>query len=260
MSAPLADGQLAGRVAIVTGSSAGIGAAIAEELAARGAAVVVNSRSEERARPVVEAIEAAGGRAVAIPADLANPAEAAGLVDSAAERLGRVDILVNNAGMGFQAPTVELAVEDWQRVIDLDLTAAFVCAQAAGRHMIAGEGGVIVNISSIFGQTGNAMRAAYVAAKHGLDGLTKVLAAEWATRGVRVCSINPGYVATALVEQAMASASFSMEDLQRRTPLGRLGAPEEIAEVVAFLASPAASYVTGVQLPVDGGWLAYGGL
>jgi 3-oxoacyl-[acyl-carrier protein] reductase len=119
---------------------------------------------------------------------------------------------------------------------------------------------VIINISSIFGQTGNVRRAAYVAAKHDLDGLTKVLAVEWADPGVRVCSVNPAYVLTGLVEDAMASGSLSTADVERRTPAGRLGLPEEVAEVVAFLASPAASYVTGVSLPIDGGWLAYGGL
>ena len=259
MSPPAGDGAFDGRVAVVTGSSAVIGAAIAAELAARGAQVVVNSRSEERARPVVEAIEAAGGRAVAIPADLFDPGQAAGLVDGAVERLGGVDILVNNAGMGFQAPTVELPLEEWRRVIDLDLTAAFVCAQAAGRHMIAAGGGVIVNISSIFGNLGIPLRAAYAAAKHGLHGLTKVLASEWAEHGIRCVSVDPGYVRTELVEQAMPRGAVSEDDIRRRTPLGRLGRPEEVAKVVAFVASDEAAYVTGSNVMVDGGWLAYGG-
>ncbi len=250
---------LAGRVAIVTGSSAGIGAATAAELAARGAHVVVNSRSVERASPVVEAIEAAGGQALAVAADLARPEEAARLVESAVERLGRVDVLVNNAGMGFQAPSAELAVEDWQRVLDLDLTAAFVCAQAAGRHMLAAGSGVVVNISSIFGNVGMPLRAAYTAAKHGLHGLTKTLASEWGPHGVRCVSVDPGYVGTELVERAIAGGAVSEDDIRRRAPLRRLGRPEEIAKVVAFVASDEASYMTGGSVLVDGGWVAYGG-
>jgi 3-oxoacyl-[acyl-carrier protein] reductase len=126
--------------------------------------------------------------------------------------------------------------------------------------MLTQGSGVIVNVSSIFGLTGNRLRAAYAAAKHGLDGLTKVLASEWADRGIRVCSINPGYVATPLVQQTTAASQTSMEALRRRSPSGRLGLEHEVADTVAFLASDGASYITGVSLPIDGGWLAYGGV
>lgn len=251
--------SLAGRVAIVTGSSSGIGEATAHALAAAGAAVVVNSRERSRAEPVAEAIEAGGGRAIAVAADVSDSSQVQALVAAAVERLGGLQILVNNAGAGFVAPAEELAEADWRRLIDLDLTAPFLCAQAAARHMLASGGGVIVNIASVFGHTGIPGRAAYVAAKHGLIGLTKVLGAEWASLGVRCVAVSPGYVSTDLVKENMRRGAFDEADIERRTPLGRLATPEEIARVVAFVASDAASYMTGSEVLVDGGWVGYGG-
>jgi 3-oxoacyl-[acyl-carrier protein] reductase len=252
--------DLSGQVAVVTGASSGIGRAIAERLGGAGAAVVVNSRSADRAEQTAQALRERGVDAHGVAADIGRDEQAGALVAAAAERYGRLDVLVNNAGQPSVCRSEDLAPADWRRVLDTDLSGAFYCAQAAAKVMLPQGSGVIVNISSIFGQTGNPRRAAYVAAKHGLDGLTKVLAAEWADRGVRVCSVNPAYVLTPLVEEAMAAGSFATADVERRTPAGRLGLPEEVAEVVTFLASPAASYLTGIALPVDGGWLAYGGL
>src|ERR1700736_2437764 len=226
--------SLAGRVALVTGSSTGIGEAIALELAAAGAAVVVNSRSRERAEPVARAIEAAGGRAIAVAADVCDPAQVAALMQTAVDELGALDILVNNAGVGFVAPSEELAEADWRRLIELDLTAPFLCAQAAARHMLAAGGGVIVNIASAFAHTAIPGRAAYTAAKHGLIGLTKVLGVEWAGRGVRCVAVSPGYVDTEFVRENMRRAGFNERDIERRTPLGRLATPQEVARVVAF--------------------------
>lgn len=250
---------LAGRVAIVTGSSSGIGEAIGHALAAAGAAVVVNSRDVARAEPVAEAIQAAGGRAIAVAADVADSTQVQALVASAVEQLGGLHILVNNAGVGLVAPSEELSEADWRRLIDLDLTAPFLCAQAAGRHMLAARRGVIVNIASVFGHTGIPGRAAYAAAKHGLIGLTKVLGAEWASRGVRCVAVSPGYVATDLVRENMRRGAFDEQDIERRAPLGRLATPQEVAGVVAFVASDAASYMTGTEVLVDGGWVGYGG-
>jgi len=251
--------SLAGRVAIVTGSTSGIGAAIAHELAAAGAQVVVNGRSPERARPVADAIAAAGGRAVAIAADLSTPAGATELVTRTVKELGAVDVLVNNAGMGSVAPSEELEVEEFRRVLELNLVAPFACAQAAGRHMLAAGRGVIVNISSLFGVLGMPQRAAYSSAKHGLIGLTRTLGVEWAGRGVRCVAVDPGYIDTELMRGNMRRGGFSAADLERRTPAGRLGTPEEIARAVRFLACDAAAFVTGTDLLVDGGWAAYGG-
>jgi len=250
---------LAGRVAIVTGSSSGIGEAIAHELAGAGAAVVINSRSRERAEPVAQAIDAGGGRAIAVAADVTDSAQVAALVAETVQRLGGLDILVNNAGAGFIAPSERLAEEDWRRVLEVDLTAPFLCAQAAGRYMLERGRGVIVNIASALGHTAMPGRAAYTAAKHGLIGLTNVLGTEWAARGVRCVAVSPGYVATELLRANMRRGGFDESTLERRTPLGRLATPEEVARVVAFVASDAASYMTASHVQVDGGWVAYGG-
>jgi 3-oxoacyl-[acyl-carrier protein] reductase len=251
--------RLDGRVAVVTGSSAGIGRATALALAAQGASVVVNARSVERAAPVVDEIEAAGGRAVAVVADLSEPGGAQALIEESAAALGGVDILVNNAGHGLVMPTEDLAEDDWRRTIELLLTAPFLLSQAAGRQMLSNGGGVIVNVSSICGHVALPRRAAYTAAKHGLVGLTRTLATEWADRGVRVVTVDPAYIATDFIKGTMKSGGFDTAAIEGRTPLSRLGSPEEVARVIAFLASDAASYMTGGSIMVDGGWMAHGG-
>ncbi len=157
------------------------------------------------------------------------------------------------------AASEEVAIEEFRRVVDLDLVAAFACVQAAARRMFAAGAGVIGNVSSITGHVGLARRAAYTAAKHGLEGLTTALAAEWSPRGVRVVAVAPGYVATELLARTMAAGGFTAQDVAGRTPLGRLADPEEVARVVAFLASDDAAYVTGSSVLVDGGWVADGG-
>jgi 3-oxoacyl-[acyl-carrier protein] reductase len=250
---------LSGRVAVVTGSSSGLGEAIAVELAGAGAAVAVNSRRQERADRVARAIEAAGGRAIAVAADVCDSAQVATLIDAAVSRLGGVDVLVNNAGAGFVAPSEELSEADWRRLIEVDLTAPFLCSQAAGRHMLQNGRGVIINIASVLAHTAIPGRAAYASAKHGLIGLTKVLGVEWAGRGVRCVAVSPGYVATELLAENMRRGNFDERDIIRRTPTGRLASPQEVARVVAFLASDAASYMTAGHVLVDGGWMGYGG-
>jgi 3-oxoacyl-[acyl-carrier protein] reductase len=250
---------LAGRVAIVTGSSSGIGQAIALELAAAGASVVVNSRDQERAERVAGVIEARGGRAVAVAADVCDSRQVGALVRAAVEELEGLHILVNNAGAGFIAPSEELSEADWRRLIEVDLTAPFLCSQAAAKHMLASGGGVIVNIASALAHTAMPGRAAYAAAKHGLIGLTKVLGIEWGRRGVRCMAVSPGYVATELVKENMRRGGFDERDIVRRTPQGRLATPEEVARVVLFLVTDAASYMTASHVLVDGGWVGYGG-
>jgi len=218
--------------------------------------VVVTSRSDERARATADAL---GEGAVGVGVELTEPGAPEALVERALQELGRLDVLVNNAGAGQVADSATLEPAEWQRIIDLDLTAPFRCSQAAARPMLAAGRGVIVNISSLLGHIGMPRRAAYAAAKHGLEGLTKVLGVEWAARGVRVVSVSPAYVATELLERTSSAGGFTLDDVAGRTPLRRLAEPEEVARVVAFLATDEASFVTGSSVRVDGGWLADGG-
>jgi 3-oxoacyl-[acyl-carrier protein] reductase len=244
-----------GRVAVVTGSGRGLGAAIAEELAARGALVVVADVD----RDLAEATAARLPGASAVVADVTDSPAVNALFDEVVRANGRVDVLVNNAGVGAVARSEELAPEVWSRTLAVNLTGTFLCAQAAARHMLPAGRGVIVNIASLFGATGMPMRAAYAASKHAVVGLTKVLATEWAGRGIRVVAVEPAYVRTALDDADQVAGGYTTADIERRTPMGRYAEPAEIARVVAFLASDDASYVTGSEIAVDGGWLAYGG-
>ena len=244
---------------MVTGAGRGLGAAIASELAARGAAIAVADRSDELARSTAQRLAADGGRATAHVADVSEPAAVAALFDEVLGAHGRLDVLVNNAGVGAVAPSEELPFEQWSRTLAVNLTGTFLCAQAAARHMLPAGRGVIVNVASVFAATGMPMRAAYAASKHGVVGLTKVLATEWASRGVRVVAIDPAYVRTALDDADQRAGGYTADDIERRTPMGRYAEPAEIARVVAFVASDAASFITGSEIAVDGGWLAYGG-
>lgn len=253
------DKELTGKVCVVTGASRGLGEAIAKEFVRQGATVVVSSHAADPASPVAEAIRADGLNAIDVIADVTKPDEVDNLFAQTIAAFGHVDVLVNNAGIGAIAPSESLSLDQWNRTIAVNLTGPLVCAQAAVRHGLENRGGVIINIASIFGVTGVAQRAAYAATKHGLVGLTKVLAVEWAARNIRVVAINPGYVRTALDELDQVAGGYTSSDIEGRTPLGRFGTPEEIADVAAFLASDKASYITGTQVDVDGGWLSYGG-
>jgi NAD(P)-dependent dehydrogenase (short-subunit alcohol dehydrogenase family) len=244
---------LSGRTALVTGSSRGIGLAVARALAAAGARVVLNSRDAGAVRAAAEQV---GNGAVGVAADLGSPAGAAGLVDAALDAVGSLDILVNNAGMAMAAESTELSTADWQRTIDLDLSAVFYCAQAAGRHMLARGSGAIVNLSSIQAFTPLARRVAYAASKAGVIGITKALAVEWAP-AVRVNAVAPGYVATQMVDELVQAGRVDADAIAARTPMRRMAQPDEIAAAVLFLASDAAGYITGETLMVDGGWTSW---
>jgi 3-oxoacyl-[acyl-carrier protein] reductase len=245
----VADPPLSGRAALVTGASRGIGRAIAEGLAAQGCAVAVGHSSGD-GPAVVATIEAAGGRAVALQGDLADTAAAAALVPRSIEALGHLDILVNNAGITRDGLAVRMSDQDWQAVINVDLTAAFALCRAALRPMLRQRFGRIVNIASVAGVTGNPGQANYSAAKAGLIGLTKALAKEVGARGITVNAVAPGFIdtdMTASLESAVRERAVAM------VPAGRMGTAVEVAAAVVFLSSPAASYVNGHVLHVDGG-------
>ncbi len=251
--------RLSERVAVITGSSMGIGEAIAWAYAREGARIVVHSRSQERGERVARGLREEGHDAIAVAGDVREKSTADRLAAAAQERWGRLDVLVNNAGTSMIGPSETLPEDGWRLTIDTNLTGAFLCAQAAARVMIPQRKGVIINISSILGEVGLPKRAAYCASKHGLIGLTKVLATEWARHGIRVVSLDPAYIKTPMDERDQVSGDYSNADIERRTPAGRFGTAEEVARVAAFLASDEASYITGSCVTVDGGWVAYGG-
>ena len=243
--------ELDGRIALITGASRGIGRATALELASAGAAIGVNYRSDEAGASVVVAeIEAAGGRALALQADVADPEDAAALVARCEDELGEIDALVCNAGITRDNLIARITPEDFDAVIATNLGGTFHVCQAAGRRMLRRRRGSIVTMSSIVGVHGNAGQTNYSASKAGLIGLTKSLAKEIGSRGVRVNCIAPGYISTELTDVLPESAR---EALLGATPLGRLGEPEDVARCVRFLVSDASGFVTGAVLAVDGG-------
>jgi len=241
------------QVAVVTGSTRGIGRAIAARLIEHGVNVVVNGRDPERVGVTADTL---GGRAHGVPADVTTQAGVERLAACAVERFGRVDLLVNNAGAAQAKPTLDVSIEDWRSCLDTNLTATFLCSQAMGRVMLgtAAEGGAIVNVTSMVGGvTASPMRAAYSAAKAGVVALTRVLAAEWGP-AIRCNAVAPGYVETDMTASLSADGRIDIGAIERKTPLGRMAAPSEIADAVVLLASPAAAFISGATLVVDGGF------
>lgn len=243
--------RLKDRTAIVTGGSRGIGEAIANRLADEGARVAVcASRSLDRAEAVARGIEGRGGSALALQADVSNPADVKALFKSVLDRWGALDILVNNAGITRDGLLMRLKPDDWDAVLDVNLKGAFLCMQAAVRPMMRARSGRIINISSVTGLMGNPGQAGYTAAKSGLVGLTKTAAKELAGRGITANVVAPGYIPTEMTEKLPDNLK---EKILEQVPLGTPGKPEDIAAAVAFLASGDAAYVTGQVLVVDGG-------
>ncbi|TYQ30212.1 3-oxoacyl-[acyl-carrier-protein] reductase [Pseudanabaena sp. UWO310] len=243
-------GFLEGQVAIVTGASRGIGRAIAVSLASEGAKVVVNyASSASAAEEVVAEIKTKGGEAIAIHADVSQESQVDSLIKSAIDSWGRMDILVNNAGITRDTLLLRMKLEDWQSVIDLNLTGVFLATRAASKIMLKQKSGRIINIASVAGQMGNPGQGNYSAAKAGVIGFTKTVAKELASRGITVNAVAPGFIAT-----DMTADLKNTDDILKFIPLGRYGQPEEIAGMVRFLAAdPAAAYITGQVFNVDGG-------
>ena len=249
------DRDLEHKVAIVTGGGSGIGEASAKLLAQRGASVLVSDIDLAAAERVASEIEAAGGRAAADRTDVADPDQVEAMVAAAVERFGGLDVGVNNAGIGGPtAPTGEYPLDGWRTVMSVNLNGVFYCTRAEIGPMRERGGGSIVNMASILGAVGFANSVAYVAAKHGVVGVTQNAALEHAADQIRVNAVGPGFIRTPLLDANLDEAALTA--IAALHPVGRLGTSEEVAELVAWLASDASSFVTGSYYPIDGGYLA----
>lgn len=249
--------DIAGKVALITGAGRGLGAALARAFAAAGAHLALSDQNEAAVRGTADLICAAGGRATAGACDVRDVAQVRRWVDGAAADFGRLDILINNAGINHPKPAEALTIEEWSQIVAVNLTGTFICCQAAGAVMLRQQAGAIVNICSIHGHVGSYVHnaAAYNASKAGIVNLTRSLALEWGDRGVRVNGISPGPLRTELMATRLADADY-VRKLFERMALKRIGEPEDVAGAALFLASPAAAWITGQVLAVDGGWLA----
>jgi NAD(P)-dependent dehydrogenase (short-subunit alcohol dehydrogenase family) len=250
--------KLDGKVCVVTGGAQGIGHAIVEEFASEGGRPAILDLNGEGAERYAEELRERGVDARGYQVDVADRASVFAAADRVAADLGSCDVLVNNAGIALMGPSLDFPEEQWRRSLDVMATGVFFCCQAFGRQMIESGGGGIVNISSMNATVAFPMRLAYNAAKAAVKSMTEVLAIEWAEHRVRVNAIGPGVTRTALVEQAIRDGFMDESAYLERTPLRRLGRPEEIAKAALYLASDDSSFVTGHFLVADGGWTAYG--
>jgi 2-deoxy-D-gluconate 3-dehydrogenase len=244
--------DLTGKVALVTGGNGGIGLGMARGLASLGATVMVAGRDGEKNRRAVALL---GGKADAIAVDLADEAGARAVVDKTVQKFGRLDILINNAGINIRKPPQDFALEEWQRVLDINLTSLLVCCQAAYPHMKT-RGGKIINIGSMTSIFGASFAAPYGASKGAVVQLTKSLAVAWAPDNIQVNAVLPGWIDTELTETAREQVAGLHEKVVARTPAGRWGTPDDMAGIAMFLAGPASDFVTGTAIPVDGGYAA----
>jgi len=244
-----------GKVAFVTGGASGIGAAVARQLGARGAKVVVADLKLEAGQKIVDEIVAAGGTAAAVAVDVAQPEQVEAAVQFAVKTYGALHLAVNNAGIGGVAkPTADYTIEEWQKVVDIDLNSVFYSLKSEIPVLLQSGGGAIVNMASILGTNGFAGAPAYVSSKHGVVGLTKATAIDYAKQGIRVNAVGPGFIETPLLGSNTGSSTF--DALKALHPMGRLGTSDEVAALTLFLLSDAASFITGSYHLVDGGYAA----
>ncbi len=250
--------DLTGRVAIVTGGNGGIGLGMARGLADAGASIVVAARDAAKSQAAVADLTVRGIRAAAVAVDVTDPASVGRLMEATARDFGRIDILINNAGMNIRKPAHELALNEWQKVIDTNLTSAFICSQAAYPQMKKAGGGKIINIGSMMSIFGASFAPAYAATKGGIVQFTKSLACAWASDNIQANAVLPGWIDTELTRRGREQVPHLHENVLRRTPAQRWGTIEDMAGVAVFLASPASDFVTGAAIPVDGGFSSMG--
>ncbi len=256
MNFPLDAFRLDGRAALITGGGGGLGTVFARALAGAGADVALLGRRLDVVQEAAQAVaQETGRRVIGVSADVTDREQVQAAVAEVRATLGRLDILINNAGVNVRKPSLEYALEDWRKVVDINLTGTFLCCQAVAPGMIEAGWGRIINISSMLGNVGLGERPAYTAAKGGVIQLTRTLALEWASHGVTVNALAPGPFATELNKPVLENPTANKAFVDR-IPLGRWGRPEELAGPIAFLASNASSFMTGAVLTVDGGWTA----
>jgi NAD(P)-dependent dehydrogenase (short-subunit alcohol dehydrogenase family) len=244
------------QVALVTGAASGIGRSACELYARDGINVVVSDVDEAGGQETVRRVEAAGSQAIFVRADVSSPEDCRAMVEAAVERFGHLDIAFNNAGIGGEANlTADYSIEGWQRLIGINLSGVFYCMKYEIPAMLANGGGAIVNMASILGRAAFATAPAYVSSKHGILGLTATAALEYAQQGIRVNSVGPAFIRTPLIAELESNPEV-YASLVAQHPIGRLGEPEEVAELVVWLSSDKASFITGAYFPVDGGYLA----
>jgi len=245
-----------GKTVIVTGAGSGIGRATALLFAKEGAKVVVSNRTEKTGEETARLIREKGGTALFARADVSRPSDCENLVKQTLEKYGRLDAAFNNAGIGGElAPVADYSLEGWQQVISINLSGVFYCMKYEIPAMLKGGGGAIVNMSSILGQEGFGSAPAYAAAKHGVVGLTQVAALDYSAKGIRINSVGPAFIETPMIAPVTADQA-ARDTLVGLHPIGRLGKPEEVAELVVWLSSEKASFITGSYYPIDGGYLA----
>jgi len=244
--------DLTNKIAIITGGGSGIGRRVAVAFAEYGAKSIIADIDQKAADLVASEINGMEGRAIAHRVDVTQPGEVQEMVNVAVDSFGRIDILFNNAGISIRGPAESFSLEDWNKVIAVNLTGMFICAQTVGKVMIKQGAGKIINTASVSARLGHPGNLAYAAAKHGVVGMTKVMAVEWAKYGVTVNCIGPGVIKTPLTIKALGDPN-KYQDLISKVPLGRLGDPEDIIGAVVFLASPASNYMTGQTIYIEGG-------